>query len=112
MTPFSSSWERILHDPFGGGNHGVFRVAAGGKSVGGRLRQGVNLGHRQLVGLADLGDDIEKRAAGDLVAAIHLDDDLVGKPVRAHVHDTGQDQGEEGALLAADHAADKNQAEG
>ncbi len=101
-----------MQDPFGRSDHGMLGVAAGGKGVGGRLRQGVNLGHRQLVGLADLSDHIEKRAAGHLIAAIHLDDDLVGKPVRAHVHDAGQNQGDEGAASAADHAADKNQAEG
>ena len=101
-----------VENPLGGGDHRVLRVAPGGEGVGGRLRQHIDARHRQLVALADLGDHLEERAAGHLLAAVHFDDDLVGEPVGAEIHHRSQDQGDQGAARPADRAADRDQPQG
>src|SRR5687768_6240578 len=45
----------------------------------------------------------------DLLSAIHLQDDLVGEPVRDEVHDDGKTEGRHEALRAAKQLAERKQ---
>ena len=101
MTPSSSVSDEHLQNAFGRRHGGVLGIAAGRERVGRRIGNHVHLRHRQhrLPGQA-LDDAVETMAGSDLLRAIHAQHDLVGQPVRAEVHDGGEQEGEDAARSA------------
>jgi hypothetical protein len=94
--------------PGGGGDSGVFGVAAGGERVGLVLLDDIDLGHRQacIVGeLAHHGDEARRGRVVDLTGAVHGQHHLVGVPIGKHVHANRDDERDQHAALAADHGA-------
>ena len=89
-------------------DHGVLGIAARGKGIGSLFGNGADarLGHAGVPGqflhnLMQHGGFFRGQFAG----IIRPEHDLIGIPVAAHVHDQGEDKGENNAAAAADKAA-------
>jgi len=92
-------------DTFRSGNRGVARVAAGGEGVGGILRDDIDAGHGKTGLSGETPHHSEERGVvifADFSGAVHLQDNLVGKPVGKEVHGAGHEEGEDHAGLAAE----------
>ncbi len=99
-------------DALGDRHRGVLRVPAGGEGIRGLLRDDVDLRHRDAgPGGQGADDAIETGRLGliDRPGAVHGQDDLVGEPVGAQVHDHGHDEGQEHALLPTQRSADEHE---
>jgi len=94
-------------NPVGGGYCSVGGISPGGEGVGALGRDDVDPRH----GEAGLQRKPAHHAVkggmvvlADFAGAVHLEDDLVGKPVGEEIHGQGHEKGEEHAALAADGA--------
>ena len=87
MTPSSSCVAQHLHDALGRRHRRVLRVPPGRERVRRRVRNDVDLRHRQSrLARQPLRHLIERVARADLLRAVHAQDDLVREPVRPEVH--------------------------
>ena len=99
-----------LHDAFGRRHRGVLRVPPGRERVRRRVRNDVDLRHRQ-PGLdrQPLRHLVQRMSRPDLLRAIHAQDDLVREPVGAQVHQGREPERQDHALLTAGQIADQQQ---
>ena len=96
-------------DTLSDGHGRMFGIAPCRERVRGFLRNDVNLRHRQTRSDGEIANDaIELRiiVCGNLLGAIHLQNDLVAEPVAKEIHGAGHDQSENGSVRTADHVAD------
>ena len=91
-------------------NRGVRRIAAGGEGVGRRIRNHVNLRHRQARARDEPFDDgVQRVAWTDLLRVVHPQDDLVRKPVRPEVHEHCEHERHHEPVRPAKQVADDEQ---
>ena len=92
-------------------DHTVFRIAAGGKSVGCFLRHDADTGFGNFGVMGQFGNDAVQSGRvfwSDFTRAVHGQHDFVRKPVTADVHGQGQEQGDKKPDTAPEGAADED----
>ena len=102
-------------DPFGDGHRGVPGISPGGEGVGRVVLDDIDRRYGNVGPGGEVADDaIELRRFRfrHRPRPVAREHDLVGEPVRADVHDEGEDEGDGHALPAADRAAHEHEQAG
>ena len=95
----------LVQETGGRGHGGIFRVTPGGKGIGLRIVDQVDLGHRQsgpFGKMANHGVQPWRRRCVDFLRIVHAQNHLVGIPEREEIHRGGEDQGQDCAAGTAD----------